>query len=137
MQYSPAASVIMVEAKSLALLCPHALGHWSGALLELSCSLAVLLPQAASFLQKNPTPQQRHTLGHNDHHRAGNLLVPGLLLTIPASPEKSHTQDQRGENAHRGPHQRNPHSHRTAVRAHHFNSENNSAHARPCPRPHR
>src|SRR6266404_6456190 len=126
MQYSPDASVIMVEAISLALLCPYALGPWSGALLELSCSLAVLLPQAASFPQKNndsqrrsfaaltwlrarrsatsyesrsvtglpsddhqhgvyrtpnicvrhSTSQQRHALGHGDHHRAGNLVVP-------------------------------------------------------------
>src|SRR6266513_3545975 len=60
MQYLPAVSIITVEAESLTLLCLLALGRWSGALLELSCSLAVCFHRPPAFLkQQRPlTPAQ-------------------------------------------------------------------------------
>ena len=49
MQYLPTVSIITVEAESLTLLCLLALGPWSGALLELSCSLAVCFHRPPAF----------------------------------------------------------------------------------------
>src|SRR5438132_13187443 len=52
MQYLPTVSIITVEAESLTLLCLLALGPWSGALLELSCSLAVCFHRPPAFLKQ-------------------------------------------------------------------------------------
>src|SRR5204863_313688 len=92
MQYSPTVSIITVEANSLSLICPLALGPWSGVLLELSCSLAACFHRPPAFLRNLrflPGSKQRHSFRDRHHHRARDFVVPGLLLTAPAGTANS------------------------------------------------
>src|SRR5437660_1487139 len=73
MQYLPTVSIITVEAESLTLLCLLALGSWSGALLELSCSLAVCFHRPPAFLKQR---RPRSPLLAHDGLRHRKRLLP-------------------------------------------------------------
>src|SRR5437588_13051428 len=84
MQYLPAVSIITVEAESLTLLCLLALGRWSGALLELSCSLAVCFHRPPAFLKRQrplPTVQGRRFFSMRARRSAASELHPSWFDT--------------------------------------------------------
>ena len=63
------------------------------------CSVRRVAERRTYQLVSRQRSDERSGFGHFDHVSAGDFVVPGLLLSVPAGPEKAESEGDCGKDA--------------------------------------